>query len=51
VWQTILVLRDAIFQAALAWILIAPLCIYLLLRLLTPVFERMAAQARRQPIN
>lgn len=51
VWQTIVVLRDAIFHAALAWILIAPFCIYLLQRLLTPVFERMAAQVRRRPIR
>jgi uncharacterized protein (DUF2062 family) len=49
VWQTIVVLRDAIFHAALAWALIAPFCIYLLHRLLTPVFERLAAQIRRQP--
>ena len=47
VWQTIVVLRDAIFHAALAWILIAPFCIYLLQRILTPVFERMAATARK----
>ena len=51
VWQTIVVLRDAIFHAALAWILIAPFCIYLLQRLFTPIFERMAAQVRRQPIG
>jgi uncharacterized protein (DUF2062 family) len=51
VWQTIVVLRDAILHAALAWILIAPVCIYLLQGLLTPVFERMAAQIRRRPIG
>ncbi len=51
VWQTIVVLRDAIFHATLAWAVIAPFCIYLLLRLLTPIFERMAAQIRRQPIG
>jgi uncharacterized protein (DUF2062 family) len=50
-WQTVVVLRDAIFHAALAWILIAPLCIYLFQRLLTPVFERMVAQARRRPLG
>jgi uncharacterized protein (DUF2062 family) len=49
VWQAIVVLRDAIFHAGLAWALIAPFAIYLLLRLLTPVFERMAAQIRRPP--
>jgi uncharacterized protein (DUF2062 family) len=51
VWQTIVVLRDSLFHATLAWILIAPFCIYLLQRLLTPVFERMAAQIRRQPFG
>jgi uncharacterized protein (DUF2062 family) len=49
VWQAIVVLRDAIFHAGLAWALIAPFAIYLLHRLLTPVFERMAAQIRRPP--
>jgi uncharacterized protein (DUF2062 family) len=49
VWQAVVVLRDAIFHAGLAWALIAPFCIYLLHRLLTPVFERMAAQIRRPP--
>ncbi len=46
VWQTIVVLRDAIFHAVLAWAVIAPLCIYLLQRILTPIFERMAAATR-----
>jgi uncharacterized protein (DUF2062 family) len=47
VWQAIVVLRDAIFHAGLAWALIAPFAVYLFHRLLTPVFERMAAQIRR----
>jgi hypothetical protein len=46
VWQAVVALRDAIFHAGLAWAFVAPLCIYLLERLLTPVFERMAAQIR-----
>jgi uncharacterized protein (DUF2062 family) len=46
-WQAVVVLRDAIFHAGLAWALTAPFCIYLLHRLLTPVFERLAAQVRR----
>jgi hypothetical protein len=29
---------------------LTPICIYLLYRLLTPVFERMAAQIRRLPV-
>jgi uncharacterized protein (DUF2062 family) len=49
VWNAVVVLRDAIFHAAVAWILLAPFCIYLLHRLLTPMFERMALQIRRQP--
>jgi uncharacterized protein (DUF2062 family) len=49
IWQAVVVLRDAIFHAALAWILVAPFCIYLLHRLLTPIFERLAVQIRRRP--
>lgn len=49
IWQAIVVLRDAIFHAALAWIVAAPVLIYFLHRLLTPIFERLAAQMRRQP--
>jgi hypothetical protein len=44
IWPAIVVLRDAIFHAALAWMLVAPFCIYLLRRVLTPIFKRMAAQ-------
>jgi uncharacterized protein (DUF2062 family) len=51
IWQAVVVLRDAIYHAALAWVLVAPFCIYVLHRLLTPAFERMAAQIRRQPIS
>jgi hypothetical protein len=49
IWQAVVLLRDAIFHALFAWTVTAPLCIYLLQRLLTPVFERMAAQIRREP--
>jgi uncharacterized protein (DUF2062 family) len=49
IWPAIVVLRDAIFHAALAWGLVAPFAVYLLHRLLTPAFERMAAQIRRSP--
>jgi uncharacterized protein (DUF2062 family) len=49
VWQAIVVLRDVIFHAGLAWALIAPFAVYLFHRLLTPVFERLAAQIRRPP--
>ena len=47
IWHTVEVLRDAILHASLAWTLLAPLCIYLLYRLLTPLFERAAAEIRR----
>lgn len=50
VWQAVVVLRDAIFHAGVAWALMAPFCIFLLQRLLIPVFERMAAQIRRLPV-
>jgi uncharacterized protein (DUF2062 family) len=49
VWHAVVTLRDAIFHAGLAWILVAPFCIYLLQRLFTPIFQRMAAQARKRP--
>jgi hypothetical protein len=51
IWHAVIVLREAIYHAALAWLLLAPFCIYLLHRLLTPVFERMAAQIRKRPID
>jgi uncharacterized protein (DUF2062 family) len=50
-WHAVVVLRDAIFHAGLAWSLLAPFCIYLLYRSLTPVFERMAAQIQRMPVS
>jgi uncharacterized protein (DUF2062 family) len=49
VWPAVVILRDAIFHAGVAWALVAPFCIYLLQRLLIPVFERMAAKIRRPP--
>jgi len=49
VWHAVVVLRDAILHAGLAWALTAPFCVYLIHRLLTPVFERMAAQIGRPP--
>lgn len=42
IWQAVVVLRDAIFHAGLAWALIAPLTVVLLDRLLRPAFKRMA---------
>ncbi|HEY2782102.1 MAG TPA: DUF2062 domain-containing protein [Steroidobacteraceae bacterium] len=48
IWQAVVILRDAIYHAVLAWSLLAPFCIYLIYRLLAPLFERMAAQLRGQ---
>ena len=46
VWHAIVVLKEAIFHALFAWAVLAPLCVYLIYRLLTPVFVRTAAQFR-----
>jgi uncharacterized protein (DUF2062 family) len=46
VWHTVVVLWDAILHAGLAWALLAPVCVYVLYRLLTPLFERAAAEIR-----
>jgi hypothetical protein len=48
IWQAVVILRDAIYHAVLAWSLLAPFCVYLIYRLLGPLFERMAAQLRGQ---
>lgn len=39
-------LRDAILHAGFAWALIAPLAVFLLYKLLTPVFARAAARGK-----
>ena len=44
--HTIGVLRDAILHAGLAWMLVAPLAVYCIYKLLTPVFVRAAAQIK-----
>lgn len=49
VWHTVLVLKDAIIHAGIAWILVAPLAILLLYRILKPVFLRTAAALPRGP--
>ena len=45
----VLALRDAIFHAGFAWALIAPVAIFLLYKLLTPVFARAAARGKPAP--
>ena len=49
VWHAVVVLRDAIFHGFLAWALTAPVFVYLLYRLLTPLFERAALQIGPRP--
>lgn len=44
--HAIAALWDAILHAGCAWILVAPVAIFSLYKLLTPVFERAAAQTR-----
>ena len=42
VWHTVVVLKDAIIHASIAWIAVAPIGILILYRSLKPVFERTA---------
>jgi uncharacterized protein (DUF2062 family) len=44
--HAISVLWDSILHAGLAWILVAPLAVYAIYKLLTPVFVRAAAQIK-----
>ena len=41
--QTAAVLRDALIHAGVGWMLVAPVAVYALCRLLTPMFRRVAA--------
>ncbi len=43
IWHTVIVLKDAIIHASLAWIAVAPLAVYILYKILKPVFSRAAA--------
>jgi uncharacterized protein (DUF2062 family) len=47
--HAIVVLWDAIMHAGFAWILLAPCAVFLLYRILTPIFERAAARVRLTP--
>lgn len=42
VWHAVSVLRDAIFHAGVAWLLVAPFAVILLYRMLNPVFVKVA---------
>jgi Uncharacterized protein conserved in bacteria (DUF2062) len=44
--HAIIVLQNAILHAGLAWILVAPLAVYSIHKLLTPVFVRASAQLK-----
>lgn len=44
--HAVAVLWNAILHAGLAWILVAPIAVYSIYRLLTPVFARAAAQTK-----
>ena len=48
VWQAVHTLWSAIVHAGFAWLLVAPCSIFLLYKLLTPVFERTARQLPRR---
>lgn len=45
--HAIVALWDAIVHAGLAWVMVAPFAVYLLYRLLTPVFARAASRIKR----
>jgi hypothetical protein len=44
--HAIIVLQNAMLHAGLAWILVAPLAVYSIHKLLTPVFVRASAQLK-----
>jgi hypothetical protein len=46
VGHALVALSDAICHAGFAWVLVAPVAVLLLHKLLTPVFERAAAQIK-----
>jgi uncharacterized protein (DUF2062 family) len=45
--HAVAVLREAILHAGLAWILVAPLAVYSIYKLLTPVFARAAGRVKQ----
>jgi uncharacterized protein (DUF2062 family) len=49
VWHAVVVLKDAIIHAGIAWTLVAPLMVFLLYRILKPVFIRSAAALPNVP--
>jgi uncharacterized protein (DUF2062 family) len=53
IWHTVIVLKDAILHASVAWIAVAPVAIYALYRVLRPIFSRAAAAmpGARPPVS
>ena len=43
IWHAVIVLKDAILHASVAWIAVAPVAVYTLYRILRPIFSRAAA--------
>lgn len=43
IWHTVVILKDAILHASVAWIAVAPVAVYTLYRILRPIFSRAAA--------
>lgn len=43
IWHTVIILKDAILHASVAWIAVAPVAVYTLYRILRPIFSRAAA--------
>jgi uncharacterized protein (DUF2062 family) len=43
IWHAVVVLKDAILHASVAWIALAPIAVYTLYKILRPIFSRAAA--------
>ena len=46
IWHAVIVLKDAIFHASVAWLAVAPFAAYALYKILSPVFSRAAISMR-----
>lgn len=53
IWHTVIVLKDAILHASVAWIAVAPVAVFMLYRVLRPIFSRAAAAmpGARSPVS
>jgi uncharacterized protein (DUF2062 family) len=50
-WQAVRVLWSAIVHAGMAWLIVAPCAVFVLYKLLTPVFEHAARQFPRRALR